>query len=143
MQRDIQNGLEVWTDSFLPVVATARKGIAIDTQGFDAVMFSFDARDNSAAAVKHVLTSADSIPIVIEESDASGSGFAAIDAIKYLPTGDDLKMEPQLATGAVKTIGCTSTKRYVRISVDAVTLDSIASPNLLVVMTATLKKLSV
>lgn len=59
-------------------LSATTNGIAIDTQGYESLVFTINVGDFATFSGSNLLT------FTVEESDASGSGFAAIAAGQYL-----------------------------------------------------------
>ena len=97
--RDINKDV-VCENSFVPLLRTATvTGSAIDLAGFDKAMILIVAGANTDGT--HTIS--------VEESDASGSGFAAVAAAQLSGTPG------AVAANTNQEIGYLGTKRYVRV----------------------------
>lgn len=84
-------------------------GEVIDRQGYDSVMFSLLTDAIAASSLAALL--------LIEESDASGSGFAAVADADLVGVESDTAITNASDTVATK-VGYKGTKRYVRATLD-------------------------
>jgi hypothetical protein len=99
--RDLANNLNV-VASILPVAhASTVTGSAVDMQGFASGMFLIPTG---------AINSSGAFTVTFEESDASGSGYAAIPASHLIGTA----LPTSLAADTVYEQGFRSFKRYVR-----------------------------
>lgn len=94
---------------------TAIVSQVIDTQGYEAVEFLLNIGANTDANA--------TFTVLVEDSDASGSGFAAVDD-KFLLGTETLAGFDFADDNEVRKIGYVGPKRYVRVTVTPAGNDS-------------------
>lgn len=102
MKRDLYNNIGVRPAIVPAVQSAAADGITIDTNGFNRIAF--------AVSTGAIAGSGD-FGLAIQESDQSGSGFAAPD-----PGFVDSNAPATLAASSSYKLGYRGNKRYVRLS---------------------------
>ncbi len=99
--RDLYSNVGVRLALAPAVQSASADGVAIDTKGFNSVAFTV----NTGA-----IASAGDFSVKLQESDASGSGFADIDA-KFVKSN----APATLAAASAYKLGYHGNKRYVRL----------------------------
>lgn len=108
--RDLANNIAI-KPAIVPAVKTAAAdGLVVDTLGFNSVAF---------AVSTGAIVSAGDFGVKIQESDASGSGFADATAVTS-------NAPATLAASSAYKLGYTGSKRYVRLQLTTAGGTSIA-----------------
>lgn len=101
MRRDLYSNIGLATAILPAVKSAAADGITVDTKGYQSVAF---------VVTTGAIASAGDFAVAVQESDASGSGFAAADASVV-----DSNAPATLAADSTYKVGYRGNKRYCRL----------------------------